>query len=172
MLFGSEGRWVCLHKYQFRIAIKEWYNLRIAVQNHLYQIIDFQISIYLCTNLKYTITILLFTALLAQTFSRSLAIADYLVNLDAYKKACVNKAKPMLHCNGKCQMLKKIKKQEGSNGTNAPAPKYNETELVLSSKSFFPSLNVISTHDITSFYTYNDDFSSIYIGTIFHPPGA
>ena len=127
---------------------------------------------YFCEDLKYTIVIFLFTALIAQTFSRSLAMADYLVNLDTYKKNCVNKAKPMLHCNGKCQMFKKMKKQEGSNGTNAPAPKFNQIEVVLSSKSFFPSLNVISTHDITSFYTYNDEFSSNYLGSIFHPPGA
>lgn len=122
--------------------------------------------------MKYTITILLLTALLAQTFSRSLAMADYLVNLEAYKKACVNKSKPMMHCNGKCQMLKKMKKQEGNNGTSAPVPKFNETELVLSSKSFFPSLYFNSINNITSFYTYNEDFSSSYIGTIFHPPGA
>jgi len=127
---------------------------------------------YLCISLKYTFVILLLSALMAQTFSRSIAMADYMVNLEAYKKACVNKAKPMLHCNGKCQMLKKMKKQEGDNGTNAPVPKFNQTEVVLSSKSFFPSLNVISTNDITSFYTYNDDFSSNYLGAIFHPPGA
>jgi hypothetical protein len=56
-----------------------------------------------------------------------------MVNLEAYKKACVNKAKPMMHCNGKCQMLKKLKKQEGDNGTSAPAPKYNQPDFVLSS---------------------------------------
>ena len=127
---------------------------------------------YFCGSLKYTIVILLFTALIAHTFSRSLVLADYMVNLEAYKKACVNKTKPMMHCNGKCQMLKKLKKQEGDNGANTPAPKFNQIEVVLSSKSFFPSLNVISTHDITSFYTYNDDFSSNYLGSIFHPPGA
>lgn len=122
--------------------------------------------------MKYTIVILLFTALLAQTFSRSLAMADYLVNLDAYKKSCVNKNKPMMHCNGKCQLLKKLKKQEGGNGTSAPVPKFNETEVVLSSKSFFPSLNVIPNENITYFFPYNDDCSSNYIGSIFHPPGA
>ena len=95
-----------------------------------------------------------------------------MVNLEAYKKACVNKTKPMMHCNGKCQMLKKLKKQEGDNGANTPAPKFNQIEVVLSSKSFFPSLNVISTNNITSFYTCNDDFSSNYLGSIFHPPGA
>jgi len=109
---------------------------------------------------------------MAQTFSRSIAMADYMVNLEAYKKACVNKAKPMLHCNGKCQMLKKMKKQEGENGTNAPAPKFNQLEVVLSSKSFFPILTIIATNNASSYYTYTDDFSSNYLGTIFHPPGA
>jgi hypothetical protein len=99
-------------------------------------------------------------------------MADYMLNLEAYKKACINKSKPMLHCNGKCQMLKKMKKQEGDNGTNALAPKFNQIEVVLSSKSFFPSIQVVSTTNISTFYTYNDDFSSNYIGSIFHPPGA
>lgn len=122
--------------------------------------------------MKYTITIIFLTALLAQTFSRSLAMADYMVNLEAYKKSCINKAKPKLNCNGKCQMLKKMKTQQGETETNAPAPKFNQLEVVLSSKSFFPSIKVVSTTNISTFYTYNDDFSSNYLGTIFHPPGA
>jgi hypothetical protein len=127
---------------------------------------------YLCGDLKYTLVILLFTALIAQTFSRSLAMADYMVNLEAYKKSCINKARPKLNCNGKCQMLKKMKTQQGENETNVPAPKFNQLEVVLSSKSFFPSIQFVSTTYISTFYTYNDDFSSNYLGTIFHPPGA
>lgn len=122
--------------------------------------------------MKYALVILLLSALFAQTFSRSLAMAEYLVNVEAYKKACINKAKPMLNCNGKCQMLKKLKKQQGTGEANAPVPKFNQLEVVLSSKSFFPSLYVISTNDMTSFYTYNDEFSSSYLGSIFHPPGV
>ena len=127
---------------------------------------------YLCGDLKYTLVILLFTALIAQTFSRSLAMADYMVNLEAYKKSCINKARPKLNCNGKCQMLKKMKTQQGETETSAPAPKFNQLEVVLSSKSFFPSIQVVSTTNISTFYTYNDDFSSNYLGAIFHPPGA
>ena len=122
--------------------------------------------------MKYAITILLLTALIAQTFSRSLAMADYMVNLEAYKKSCINKAKPKLNCNGKCQMLKKMKKQEGGNETSAPAPKFNQLEVVLSSKSFFPSMQFVSTTNGSIYFTYNDDFSSNYLGAIFHPPGA
>lgn len=92
--------------------------------------------------LKYSLVILLFSSLIAHTFSRSLVLADYLVNLESYKKACVNKAKPKLNCNGKCQMLKKIKKQEDESNTNTPAPKFNQAEIVLSSKSFYPTIEM------------------------------
>jgi hypothetical protein len=109
---------------------------------------------------------------MAQTFSRSIAMADYMVNLEAYKKACINKAKPKLQCNGKCQMLKKVKKQEGESEASAPVLKLNQLEVVLSSKSFFPILTFIATNYTSSYYTYTDEFSSNYLGTIFHPPGA
>jgi hypothetical protein len=123
-------------------------------------------------DLKYTLVILLLTALLAQTFSRSIAMADYMVNLEAYKKACINKAKPKLQCNGKCQLLKKVKKQEGDSEANAPVLKLNQLEVVLSSKSFFPTLSIIATNNASSYYSYSDDFSSNYLAAIFHPPGA
>ena len=109
---------------------------------------------------------------MAQTFSRSIAMADYLVNLEAYKKACINKAKPKMHCNGKCQMIKKLKKQEGNNQANMPAPIFNQNELVLSSKSFFPSLYIVNVKYTSTFFTYTDDFSSSYLGSIFHPPSS
>jgi hypothetical protein len=120
--------------------------------------------------LKYSLVILLLAALMAQTFSRSIAMADYMVNLEAYKKACINKAKPKLQCNGKCQMLKKVKKQEGDSEASAPILKLNHLEVVLSSKSFFPSISVVSTNNSSSYFTYTDDYSSDYLGAIFHPP--
>jgi hypothetical protein len=48
---------------------------------------------YLCLSklvflriLKYSVVILLFSSLIAHTFSRSLVLADYLVNMESYKK--------------------------------------------------------------------------------------
>ena len=99
-------------------------------------------------------------------------MADYLVNLEAYKKACVNKSRQMMHCNGKCQMLKKLKKQEGGNGTSAPAPKFNVTEVVLSSKSFYPSIDIVSLENNKLFHSYFVDFNSAFTGAIFHPPSV
>jgi hypothetical protein len=109
---------------------------------------------------------------MAQTFSRYIVMADYIVNLEAYKKACINKAKPKMQCNGKCQMLKKVKKQEGDSEASAPVLKLNQLEVVLSSKSFFPFLAILATNNASSYSNYTDDFSSNYLGAIFHPPGA
>ena len=121
--------------------------------------------------MKYIIVILLLNALIAHAFSRSLVLADYMVNLEAYKKACVNKAKPMMHCNGKCQMLKKMKKQEGDNGTSTNAPKFNQPDFVLSSKSFFPALEFASIQNRISFYIQaQSKFSNNYLACIFRPP--
>ncbi len=77
----------------------------------------------------------------------------------------------MLHCNGKCQMLKKLHKHEGENGTNAPLPKFNQEVVVMSSQTFFPIVDIFATNHLTSFFAYNSLFSSNYIGSIFHPPG-
>ncbi len=93
-----------------------------------------------------------------------------MVNLESYKKACVNKAKPMLHCNGKCQMLKKMKKQDGDNGAGTTAPKFNQPDVVLSSKNYFPSLHAVTINDISYSINYNSSVTSSYLASIFHPP--
>ena len=78
----------------------------------------------------------------------------------------------MMHCNGKCQMLKKIKKQEGESDANTPAPKFNQQELILSSKSFYPTLEIFKSHYSIIFHTYNSSINSNFLSSIFHPPGV
>ena len=76
-----------------------------------------------------------------------------------------------MHCNGKCQMLKKMKKQEGDNGTSNTAPKFNQPDFVLSSKSFFPVLEFASIQNCNSFYIQaQGKFSNNYLASIFRPP--
>ena len=65
----------------------------------------------------------------------------------------------MMHCDGKCQMLKKIKKQEGESNTNAPAPKFNQQELILSSKSFYPTIEIFRTQE-NKFYSNGGNVNS------------
>lgn len=57
--------------------------------------------------------------LLTQTFSKWLVVLEYSLNKDFIsQKLCVNKTKPKLHCNGKCQMMKRLAEEEKQNSTN------------------------------------------------------
>ncbi len=45
-------------------------------------------------------------------FSSQCIRMDYLLNTAAFAKNCENKARPSIHCNGKCQMMKKLKEHD------------------------------------------------------------
>jgi hypothetical protein len=74
-------------------------------------------SPYLCAKfipvlLKKTVVLVLLGVLLAQTFNRYILVADYYLNTAAYIQSCVNKDKPAMHCNGRCQLCRKMQQQE------------------------------------------------------------
>lgn len=120
--------------------------------------------------LKHTFIIFLMLALLAQHFSRVVVLADYMANMERYKKDCVNKAKPMLHCNGKCQVKKKLEAHDNEEKRSASSPKLAELDFVLSSKSFFPDIFDLVELYSTPQVAYHSDFTSAYTRAIFHPP--
>lgn len=56
-------------------------------------------------------------ALLLSAASKTVLIADYLLNYDYISKVlCVNRDKPESCCNGKCHLMKEMKEQEESEG--------------------------------------------------------
>jgi len=87
---------------------------------------------------KQLTAIFLLTAFVAQTFTGSLIRLDYYANTEAYAKNCINKARPKLHCNGKCQAMKKMQEEEKKEQDKTER-KYENKINVLSSKSFFYS---------------------------------
>ena len=108
----------------------------------------------------------LLAAIALQTFNRGLIVSGYY--LKAYVKNCENKAKPQLHCNGRCQMMKKLNAEENGDKQNLASIKFSE---IVSSKSFFASLTNITQNNIKHQDQYTlvrlDDYS----GESFHPPG-
>lgn len=122
--------------------------------------------------IKSFIAIPLIIAFAAQTFSGAFIQLGYAVNPDAFAKYCVNKAKPKLHCNGKCQMMKKIREEEKKEQENLELKTIKAQSI--SSKSYYPSLtspegviivNIITVPRRIGFATDNTpDF--------FHPPQA
>jgi hypothetical protein len=113
-------------------------------------------------------------AFLAQTFSRTFVIADYYTNTSKYTKNCENKARPKMHCNGKCQMMKKLQQEEKKDQENPERKAENKNEIILSTKSFFANVPTQYLIDSKSkkLLPSSDGKSIDRSFDIFHPPQA
>lgn len=86
--------------------------------------------------LKQITVLILLTAFAAQTFNRAVIVVDYYANTAAYAKNCINKARPAMHCNGKCQMMKKIQEEEKKDQENAERKDAGKNNKLSCSYSF------------------------------------
>jgi len=120
--------------------------------------------------LKQLVPIFLLIAFATQTFNQGVIVLSYYANPSSFAVKCENKARPMMHCNGKCQMMKELKQEEKRDGANG------ELKLSLkvdppSSKSFFPSLQVFALQCIQPTTQYSSVIlSDGNLPGIFHPP--
>ncbi|WP_210518852.1 hypothetical protein [Hymenobacter terricola] len=56
----------------------------------------------------------LIALMLLQTLGQEVLVVDYQLNKARITELyCVNKARPMLHCNGKCHLAQQLRKAEG-----------------------------------------------------------
>jgi hypothetical protein len=91
-------------------------------------------------------------------------------------KYCVNKKKPMLHCDGKCYLAKQLKKLEQEEKKNQPVPKMplklKENVWNSDSQNIAPfevnSIEFLSEKTNTFFYQ-NTELNS-FSDSVFHPP--
>lgn len=111
-------------------------------------------------------------AFAASTFSRVFVVADYYTNTSAYAKDCINKAKPKLQCNGKCQMMKRLQQEDNKDQQNPDRKMENKGGVDISSKSFFSAYLSNPYSIIDTFYSIHQAGAPVeYSNTIFHPPG-
>ena len=111
--------------------------------------------------------------LLTQTFSKWLIVAEFRLNQDYIaKNLCINRNKPKMHCNGKCQLMKKlaVEEEQTTTGNNAPTVKitgglFMQKAPVFALVAFLPDPP-----------TYNRVFilheSTSPKRSVFHPPSA
>jgi hypothetical protein len=117
---------------------------------------------------RFTAFILLL-AFVSQTFASPFIMLDYYVNTAAYAKNCINKARPKMHCNGQCQMMKKIREQEKKDQQNTDN-KVERMLMALSSKSFFALLTIPArSSSLLLFYKVSGSPVDRNI-SVFHPP--
>ncbi|MFN3667604.1 MAG: hypothetical protein ACK4S0_15685 [Sediminibacterium sp.] len=120
--------------------------------------------------LKQFFTAIILLAFSCQLFNRAAIVTSYYTNKAAYEKNCENKAKPQLACHGKCQMMKQLKAEEKKDQQNPERRLDNKNEVVLSSKSFYPSLTKLTKLGSTYFDYYQPGKFSGIAQSVFHPP--
>lgn len=122
--------------------------------------------------IRYSMAIALLVAFTAQTFQQAFIVADYYVRTAAYARDCENKARPAMKCHGKCQMMKRLKAEEKKEQQNGER-KLENKEVVISSRSFFATLNPNQIHYL---HTYRPAHGSSHpvdqAYDIFHPPAV
>ena len=119
------------------------------------------------------IALILLIAFAGQTFSQGLLYVDYAIDRAAYEKNCINKARPQMLCNGKCQLMKKILEREKKEQQQAPELRLAaKIEIIPTSSSltaYKPFLELASGNSYPTIVTESpvDQPSSV-----FHPPNA
>lgn len=88
--------------------------------------------------MKFAIVSILFIAFMALVFNKWITIAEFRYNRDYIaKNLCENRNRPLMHCSGKCQLMKRMTSDEKE---NAPATAYKfsgETLLFMETDDLF-----------------------------------
>ena len=116
-------------------------------------------------------SILIF-AFLVTTFTRPFIMLGYYADTSVYAKDCINKAKPKMHCNGHCQVMKKIQEEEKKEQKDQDRKADNKIET-LSSKSFFCTVAPAYRFFVSSPYSPGIFRNPVEMPrSFFHPPSA
>lgn len=115
---------------------------------------------------------ILILLLLFQAFSKWVIMAEYTINQEYIaKNLCENKSRPMLHCNGKCQLMKKLAEEEKQNSSNSNTG----SNIKMSDVLFTHEIQILSITNLPEEKTrFNSELillkSSAHLSSIFHPP--
>ena len=117
---------------------------------------------------------IIFIIIIAVFLKPIFPVIEYAVNYEYISKVlCENKAKPMMHCNGKCHLMKELAKAAE-----------NEKPASSDKKGYSPVLEVLFFEEIKPFaiaavsflnnencnYIYSNLYSNSHLESIFRPP--
>lgn len=102
---------------------------------------------------------------------------DYAINKEYItKNLCENRKKPKLNCNGKCHLMKQLKKAGAENPTDGNATKgssgQEENCFHVGSLFAFGTAGIVSSANIFYIKNIHTRLPSNYLQDIFHPPRA
>lgn len=107
--------------------------------------------------------------LLVHIFSHGLLMLHYKLNQKFItERFCENKAKPKMHCNGKCHIKKTLKQLNGSKEKSA-SPVLEFSQYIITESLFTAAL---SQHHVAPHYAriVSQNANIGYQSNIFHPP--
>ena len=124
--------------------------------------------------MRFIATPILILLLMSQTFSHWFVVMNFKLNQDFIaKKLCENRLRPKLNCNGNCVLMKKLKQQEKEEQSNPAALKLELITLIISSRTFFANIDVISGFIAKSYLPLFSTGKPVgRTVSIFHPPAA
>ena len=123
--------------------------------------------------IKKIITLVLFIAFAIHTFSRVMIVVEFYANQETIAATlCENRDKPVLKCEAKCLLAKKLMAQEKKDQQN-PDRKIADKAEDLSSRSFYSVLSGSIITDIARVYQKGPVGNPVHRSfTVFHPPIA
>ncbi|MDY0780521.1 hypothetical protein [Tenacibaculum sp. IB213877] len=95
---------------------------------------------------------------------------EYAINYDYISKVlCINKDKPELECNGKCHLMKELKKQQEDDFKSL---RISMEEYPVGFISLLSLINTKTLENYTSnnSFFYSDNYSYLDVKSVFHPP--
>ena len=124
--------------------------------------------------MRFIATPIMILLVMSQTFSHWFVMMDFKLNQDFIaKKLCENRLRPKLNCNGNCVLMKKLKQQEKEEQSNPVALKLELITLIISSRTFFANIDVISGFIAKSYLPLFSTGKPVgRTVSIFHPPAA
>jgi hypothetical protein len=106
-----------------------------------------------------------------QAFSKWVLVLEYEWNKEyIVQTLCINKQKPQLHCNGKCQLAKKIAAEEKDNASSQQNTKSKFVELPAVSTTIDIGVGVFINDFITSAGSRTILFSKDMTTSLLRPP--
>ena len=110
-----------------------------------------------------------FTAL---SFSKAVVYIDFYANQKFIaQNLCINKAKPKMHCAGKCQLEKKMTDEANNEKQNPGSKNENRTEI-FTPVSFSAIFTCYNQPVIKVFPSFRLNKCIVRSFEIFHPPGV
>lgn len=104
-------------------------------------------------------------------FGKLSIVADYYTNTSQYAKNCINKSRPKLHCNGKCQMMKKIQEEEKKEKEDAEKKNENKKDAPIYFEQYEVEAKLHSgLKGKNKFQYFNSSIPIDRSCQIFHPP--